>query len=273
MGAGENKIGILGCGWLGFPLGKSLLEKGYQVNGSTTSENKLAELGAAGIEPFLIKVLPEEVIGDVSGFLDDYNTLIIDFPPGIRNHSASDYISSIKGLIDELRASSIKNVLFISSISVYEDADSIPVYRDPDSPNATSERGKALAVVEDLLRAEKSFKTTILRLGGLIGPGRHPINQLAGRQGIANGEAPVNLIHLEDCIGIIMKILFVKSFGGTFNAVFPDHPSKEQYYQKIAKQKGLAMPGFEKNGSKGKIIDSTNIQDLLDYQFTGNIFR
>ena len=43
------KISILGCGWLGFPLAKSLVEKGFSVKGSTTSENKLSILSTAGI--------------------------------------------------------------------------------------------------------------------------------------------------------------------------------------------------------------------------------
>ncbi len=32
---------ILGCGWLGKPLAVSLLDEGFNVKGSTTSEEKL----------------------------------------------------------------------------------------------------------------------------------------------------------------------------------------------------------------------------------------
>ena len=32
----ENKIGVLGCGWLGFPLAKDLIKQGFKVKGSTT---------------------------------------------------------------------------------------------------------------------------------------------------------------------------------------------------------------------------------------------
>lgn len=49
-----TKISILGCGWLGFPLAKALLLKGFSVKGSTTSSEKLATLEKAGITPFLI---------------------------------------------------------------------------------------------------------------------------------------------------------------------------------------------------------------------------
>ena len=39
----NNKIALIGCGWLGLPLAKSLLKKGYQVAGSTTSVEKLSQ--------------------------------------------------------------------------------------------------------------------------------------------------------------------------------------------------------------------------------------
>ena len=47
----RKKIAILGCGWLGLPLAKSLLSKGYKVKGSTTSESKLEILENAGVLP------------------------------------------------------------------------------------------------------------------------------------------------------------------------------------------------------------------------------
>lgn len=273
MEAVGKSIGILGCGWLGFPLGKRLLQEGYRVKGSTTSPEKMNHLGDAGIDPFRLQVLPKEIKGDITAFLEGLDTLIVDFPPGIRNQPAGAYINALEGLIGELRASSVKKLLFVSSISVYEDLETFPIYTELEKPNASSDRGRALWVVEELLRAEGAFKTTVLRLGGLLGPGRHPATSLAGRKGIANGEAPVNLIHQEDCIGIILEILIKDSFGEILNAVYPHHPSKAQYYRQVARQQGLEVPEFENSNSKGKTIDSSRVQKLLEYQFTGNIFK
>jgi 3-hydroxyisobutyrate dehydrogenase-like beta-hydroxyacid dehydrogenase len=49
-----TQISILGCGWLGLPLAKALLENGFAVKGSTTSQEKLSVLENSGIQPFLI---------------------------------------------------------------------------------------------------------------------------------------------------------------------------------------------------------------------------
>ncbi|RZJ28768.1 MAG: short-chain dehydrogenase, partial [Flavobacterium sp.] len=51
-----TEISILGCGWLGLPLAKSLIQKGYSVKGSTTSENKVDVLQANNIDPFVISL-------------------------------------------------------------------------------------------------------------------------------------------------------------------------------------------------------------------------
>jgi hypothetical protein len=49
------------------------------------------------------------------------------------------------------------------------------------------------------------FKTTVLRFGGLIGEDRNPFKFIAGRENMDNPDAPINLIHQADCIGIILK--------------------------------------------------------------------
>jgi UDP-N-acetyl-D-mannosaminuronate dehydrogenase len=53
-----TQISILGCGWLGLPLAKALLENGFSVNGSTTSVEKLSVLENLGIQPYLIALSP-----------------------------------------------------------------------------------------------------------------------------------------------------------------------------------------------------------------------
>jgi 3-hydroxyisobutyrate dehydrogenase-like beta-hydroxyacid dehydrogenase len=51
-----NKISILGCGWLGKSLAISLINKGFAVKGSTTSEEKLELLEMNGIKPYIVDI-------------------------------------------------------------------------------------------------------------------------------------------------------------------------------------------------------------------------
>ena len=46
----QNKIGIIGCGWLGLPLAKEFVSNNYKVKGSTTTKEKLEILENEGID-------------------------------------------------------------------------------------------------------------------------------------------------------------------------------------------------------------------------------
>ena len=61
LNASKNRIGILGCGWLGLPLAKKLIKKNFLVKGSTTSINKIDELKENDIDPYLIHIYKTKI--------------------------------------------------------------------------------------------------------------------------------------------------------------------------------------------------------------------
>lgn len=262
-----TKISILGCGWLGLPLAKVLLENDFSVNGSTTSVEKLSLLQNLGINPFLIALSEYKTDGNVTDFLENSEILILDVPPKLRGTEKENFVSKITNIIPFIEKSSINKVLFISSTSVYGDSHSNISEETVMHPD--TEAGRQLLETEQLLQSNKNFKTTILRFGGLIGEDRHPIKFLAGRENLDNPDAPVNLIHQQDCIGIILKIIENNSWNETFNAVAPSHPSRCTYYTQKAKDLNLIAPKF--NHSKpsiGKTVLSKKIETVLGYTFT-----
>jgi len=262
-----NNISILGCGWLGFPLAKALLEKGFYIKGSTTSADKISKLEKAGINPFIIALETDAVHGAIENFLRDSSILIIDIPPKLRGTNKENFVSKIEALIPFIEKSTVENVLFISSTSVYGDDNELVTEETPLNPD--SEGGKQLAVVETLLQSNTHFKTTILRFGGLIGEDRHPVHFLSGRDNIDNPDAPINLIHQRDCIGIILRIIEIKSWGETYNAAAPAHPSREIYYTQKALELNIAPPIFNhEQPSIRKTIVADKLIEKLDYRFT-----
>ena len=94
-----TKISILGCGWLGLPLAKALVSRGFSVKGSTTSEEKLAVLENAGIEPFLIALSENKTTGNLTDFLENSKILIIDVPPKLRSSETESFVSKIRNII------------------------------------------------------------------------------------------------------------------------------------------------------------------------------
>ena len=268
----NNKISILGCGWLGLPLAEELIENGFSVKGSTTSENKLELLEAKTIHPFLIELFEDKIEGNIEGFLAEVDVLIIDIPPKLRGSNTENFVAKIKTLVIEIEKFAIKKVLFVSSTSVYSDTFPIIEVTEETELNPDSEGGKQLLEVEQLLQTNKNFETTIIRFGGLIGEDRHPIKFLAGRENIENPEAPINFIHQKDCIEIIPAIISKNCWNETFNAVAPNHPKREDYYHKKALEMNLKVPTFVKDSkSKGKIISSQKLQKILGFSFQKQI--
>lgn len=268
------KISILGCGWLGFPLAKSLVEKGFSVNGSTTSENKLSILSTAGIHPYLISVDENQIVGDFNAFLANSEILIIDIPPKLRGNLEESFVSKIKNLIPFIEKSVVKKVIFVSSTSVYADSNS--EITENTKPQPETESGKQLLEAEELLFSNSNFQTTVIRFGGLIGEDRHPVYFLAGRKNIENPDAPINFIHQKDCIGIIEAILKQvqndKIKGNEiFNAVTPFHPTRKDYYTQKAIELKLPLPEFDTSKpSVAKLILSEKVEKFLSYQFKEN---
>lgn len=253
-------ISILGCGWLGIPLAETLIRNGFSVKGSTTSPSKLPILQAKGIDAFQIALEPDAVEGDITTFLKDADVLIIDIPP--RFH----FSQKTAALAPMIEQSGVKKVLLVSSISVYEDSNL--VVTEADVPNPKTEKSKQLFDAETVLRDNPNFKTTVLRFGGLIGANRHPVKFLAGETNLENPDAPVNLIHLEDCIGIVSRILETETWGETFNAAAPYHPTRQDYYQKKATEFNLMPPKFNHSKkSTGKTINPEKLQRMLNYEF------
>jgi len=269
-----TQISILGCGWLGLPLAKALLKKGFSVNGSTTSTEKLSIMENSGISPFLITLESNTIIGEIETFLEGSKTLIIDIPPKLRENSKDPstvlrmtFVEKIETILPFIEKSTIENVLFISSTSVYGEENS--VVTEKTIPQPDTEGGRQLAQAEQLLQNNTNFETTILRFGGLIGEDRHPVKFLAGREHLENPDAPINLIHQEDCIGIIIKIMEHNYWDETFNAVAPFHPSRKDYYIQKALDFNLALPKFNhEKSSVGKTIRIDKVRKVLSYTFT-----
>lgn len=257
-------ISILGCGWLGLPLADYLIGKGYKLKGSTRTRSELEVIKSHGIEPFYL-VLAPDLRGDSVDDFFNCDVLVVNFPPERRDDIADYHPAQIRSLIARIESSLVKKVLFVSSTSVYPDLGREVSEDDNAPPEKPS--GIALLEAERLFRDSSRFETTIIRFGGLIGYDRMPGRFLAGRKGITGGNAPVNLIHRDDCVGIVHRIIERNVWGETFNACADEHPLRKEYYTAQALKLGLHPPDFEDGGGGFKIIRSDKLKKRLEYWF------
>lgn len=265
-------ISILGSGWLGLALAKELVKQRYVVLGSSTSDSKAASdrIRSVGASPYKIALTPDINSNyDQEFFRSDL--IILAFPPRRVDNIEDLYpaqITSILSAISRNPNGETPKILFVSSTSVYPDG-----IGDVDEncllqPSTPS--GVAILTAEEVIR-NSFFKSTILRLGGLIGYDRDPSLFLeSGKIVTRSGEARVNLIHRDDAIGIIKSIIEKKYWRTTLNGVSPDHPTRRLFYTAAAKNRGLALPCFiddhnRKNNSK--VVSSKRLIDDLGYSF------
>lgn len=259
-------VSILGCGWLGLPLAEYLLGKGYGVKGSTRTPESLAALKAAGIEAFYISLDPGLSGGDDVDRFFESDILVVNFPPERRDDIVDFHTAQIRSLIARIEKFPVKNVIFVSSTSVYPELGR-DVFEDEESPPEKAS-GKALVIAERLLLTNPAFETAVIRFGGLIGYDRKPGRFISGRKGLTGGDSPVNLIHRDDCILIIERIIERGVYGEIFNACGDFHPRRRDYYTAQALKIGVPPPVFQDGGETGfKIVRSEKLKTLLGYEF------
>lgn len=258
----NERISILSCGWLGKPLALHLLAAGYAVKGARTSMAGVQELQALGLEAYTV-VLSEDVLTGPDAFWDA-DILIINIPP--RKERGKDaHVSEIALLRSFIATTPISKVIFVSSTSVYKDINGLVTEENdeiPDTPN-----GMALREAESLLLESDAFDTTVLRFGGLIGYDRLPDQRriMEGRK--ANGQ-PMNVIHRDDCIGIIRQVIEKKMWGEVFNACASGHPQRSNYYKAAAQYLGIQMPRrLPAEEEPYKIVGSSKLRNVLGYSF------
>ncbi len=248
-----NKIAVVGLGWLGLPLAKSLHAKGYEIIGSTTRSEKLMRLLDSKLSVRILKIGRNNLVGDWTKFIQDVELLIINLPPGKNGTEVSDYPQQIAQLISRCEAT--LNVIFVSSTSVY--GDESETVTEESATNPTRDAGKAVLEAENRIRAHFGKNATIVRFAGLIGENRHPGRFLKAGTSTYAAKRRVNLIDQTDCIRLIESIYDQRKFGEIYNGCADEHPTYDVFYTKAAKALGLDSPQFDSSQpSSGKIVSN-----------------
>lgn len=245
-------ISILGSGWLGLPLLRHFVMAGNRVNASTTSKSRMANLKSIGATPFLINI--DTLNDSVHDFLKA-DILIVNIP--------SKNIIGFRQLVQDIVLSGITHIVFVSSTSVYQNINKTINESDIDCFSQSP-----LIEIERLFQNLDKIKTTIVRMGGLIGYNRHPGRFFSQGEAILNPESPVNLIHRDDCIGIIREIIEQDIWGEIFNCCADTHPTKREFYTHAIALIGGVPPKFgESHPNSGKLISNQKVKQRLNYEF------
>ncbi len=273
------RVLIVGCGYVGLPLGKELARQGHEVFGLRRSALAETEMKAAGIRPLHADITK----------LDELKRLPRDFD-WVVNCTASGgggaedyrkiYLEGNRNLIAWLAGSPLQKFIYTSSTSVYGQNDgSVVTEKSPAEPAA--ETAMVLVEAEQLLltaalplnrppatfspsggegRDEGAsavagrttngqdrtvFPAVILRVAGIYGPARgHWFKQfLRGEARIeSDGSRWLNMIHRDDLIGVIMAALERGTPGEIYNAADNEPVTQLKFFEWLAAELQKPLP-------------------------------
>ena len=274
----KMRVLIIGCGYAGVPLGKELASRGHEVYGLRRSPTAESELRAASIIPLYGDITEPESLTALPRNFDWVVNMVASGRGGVEEYRRT-YLEGTRSVVDWLSGSGVRKFVYTSSTSVYGQTDgSVVDEQSPtDPPSATS---LVLVATEELLMeaAKTGFPAIVLRVAGIYGPGRGHLFQrfLKGEASlVGKGERILNMIHLEDLMGIIIEALEKDLAPGIYNAVDDAPVSEREFFEWLAERTGMDMPPEapveqareRKRGLTSKRVSNARLKDLLGHQF------
>jgi nucleoside-diphosphate-sugar epimerase len=187
---------IIGCGYLGGRIAAKLLERGFQVTATSRSRERLRSIEELGARPALLEL---EDCRESPAWSSAYELVVYAVAPG---RSGDPRLACRDGPFRCLEA--LKRppriFLYLSTTGVYSQRDgSLIDERSPALPSTPSAR--LIREAEEMLLRPGST-AAVLRLGGLYGPGRSPLDWLRSEERRARitgaAGAYMNWIRVED---------------------------------------------------------------------------
>lgn len=251
-------IGILGAGWLGLPLARTLLAAGKQVAVTVSSDEKAARLQEEGIHAHPLTISAYMPVADKKEqWPIPCETLVICVPPS----KTDDYPLAVAQACQLAKAHGTRRVLFVSATSVWGAGQA-----EGEQPKPRHARGERMLAAEQAVQAAGFECVMIVRPAGLYGPDRHPGRFLAGKT-LEGGAQAVNLVHLDDVVAACLLLLERGKDGDAYNLSAPVHPRREQFYPFAARQLGLPAPVFIEPAGAFLPIDGLHICEQLGFNY------
>lgn len=245
---------IAGCGELGMELARRPSMASHRFWGLRRNPTGFPE----NLQPLAADLTDPETLRDLPRALD---TVIYTATPGGRSAEAYEraYVTGVGNLLGALADSSpdLSRFIYVSSTSVYSQSDG--GWIDKASPaNPAGVSGAAVLQGEHLVGAS-AVPGTIIRFGGIYGPGRFRLIErvLAGTPCVESPPQYTNRIHRDDCVGVLAHVIGLDTPAACYLAV-DDEPAPEcGVYDWLAAQLGVAAPprqalepGARRAGSK-----------------------
>jgi nucleoside-diphosphate-sugar epimerase len=235
----DRRCLIAGCGYTGLRLARRL-RPGWRVTAVAHSDASAARLSEHGIEAVLADLdapLPQECLAAVA---DGAAVAYLVPPP----ESGTDD-ARLERFLAGVGAARPSVLLYMSTTGVYGDTRGAPVTEaSPLAPaNDRSRRRVAAEAVVRAWCAGRQVRCVVLRVPGIYGPDRLPIERLQrGEPALRPEDAgPGNRIHVDDLVGACIAAL-ERPVSGAFNVTDGNPATTTEFVQRTAVLAGLPSP-------------------------------
>lgn len=248
---------IIGCGDIGKRVAKCWQKSGYPVYGATRQESNLDRLAQLEIKPCPLDL--DNLIPPVS--LPTKNALLYYFaPPPARGTEDTRLQQFLKNINKDALPTQF---IYISTSGVYGDQQG-KLINESTAPQPMVDRARRRYHAEQQLQQwskETKVPVTILRVGGIYGPSRLPLQRLKDQIPMLheNLSPQTNRIHADDLAQVCFAAATKKAEGEIYNVSDGTNSNMTEYFNTIADFAGLPRPPLvdweeaEKTISKGML--------------------
>ncbi|HYA65502.1 MAG TPA: NAD-dependent epimerase/dehydratase family protein [Burkholderiaceae bacterium] len=225
---------IVGCGDIGLRIVARLRDR-FRIFGTTANPTNATAVRTAGATPL---VLDLDQSGKKPRFAALARRVIIltpTSPQGRRDRRS-------RQLLRLLRPATDHRMLYLSTSGVYGDRQG--AWTNESMPAApVSERAQRRLDAESVLRSSR-WRSAVLRVPGIYGPNRLPIDRLRQAVPVAlpHQDVLTNHIHADDLARACVAALFRAAPSRTYNIVDDSQLTVGEYLDRVADRIGLARP-------------------------------
>jgi nucleoside-diphosphate-sugar epimerase len=279
------RVLIVGCGYVGLPLGAALAARGNEVFGLRRAPWSPPGPESGAIQPLAGDITrPEDLARLPTGY--DWVVNCASSSGGGPAEYRSLYVQGTRNLLDWLAARPPGKFVYTSSTAVYGQNDgSLVDETAPTEPLAPTAR--VLVEAEKVLleaARQRSFPAIIARLAGIYGPGRgYWFKQyLSGAAPLEGGGGRIlNMIHRDDVVGALIAALDQGRPGEIYNVVDDEPVTQLAFFQGLSAALGRALPppapqepgAARKRAPANKRVSNRKLKTELGYLFKYPTFR
>jgi len=230
---------IVGCGYTGRRLARRLQPR-WQVSATARSVAAAARLEAEGLRVVRADLDAALAPGALERFADGAAIAYLAPPP---DGGTGD--PRLARFLEALGSARPAALLYMSTTGVYGDTRGGTVTEDsPLTPS--NDRARRRVVAEASARAwcaARAVRCVVLRVPGIYGPGRLPLERLRrGEPALRAEEAgPGNRIHVDDLVEACVAAL-ERPVSGAFNVTDGNPATTTEFLQRTAALAGLPAP-------------------------------